>query len=79
MARHVVVLGLVHLWGLRLSLYLLRRNCDADRRGKSFAWTSLFIVVSGVSLIERDLQRTKAGYRSYVARTSAFVPWLPRP
>ena len=52
-ARHVVVLGLVHLWGLRLSVYLLRRNWGKpeDRRYRamrerrpSFAWTSLFIV-----------------------------------
>ena len=52
--RHLVVLGLVHLWGFRLSFYLLRRNWGQpedrryramrERRGKSFAWTSLFIV-----------------------------------
>lgn len=54
LTRHVVVLGLVHLWGLRLSLYLLRRNWGKpedrryramrERRGARFAWTSLFIV-----------------------------------
>lgn len=54
LTRHVVVLGLVHLWGLRLSLYLWRRNWGKpedrryramrERRGARFAWTSLFIV-----------------------------------
>ena len=202
--RHLLVLGLVHLWGLRLSVYLLLRNWGKpedpryramrERRGERFAWTSLFIVfwlqavlawlislplhaalasgspsdltaldwcgavlfalgfgfevvgdwqlarfksdpantgdvcdrglwrytrhpnyfgeavlwwglacfalatpgaawtligpvlitvllvnVSGVSLIERELTHTKAGYQTYVAKTSAFIPWFPKP
>ena len=201
--RQVVVLALVHVWGLRLSLYLLRRNWGKpedrryramrERAGSSFAWRSLFVVfwlqavlawvisfplhaalvssrpglagldwlgvglflagftfevigdwqlsrfksdptnrgqvcrlglwrytrhpnyfgeavlwwglacfalatpvaswtligpslltvlllkVSGVSLLEQDLRQRKAGYAEYVARTSAFIPWLPKP
>ncbi|MFO0959350.1 MAG: DUF1295 domain-containing protein [Isosphaeraceae bacterium] len=38
----------------------------------------LLIRVSGVSLLERSLQRDKEGYAEYMARTSAFFPWPPR-
>lgn len=40
--------------------------------------TALLLKVSGVSLLERDLQQTKSGYREYVLRTSAFIPWFPK-
>ena len=40
--------------------------------------TVLLVRVSGVALLERSQVRTKPGYREYIARTSAFVPWLPR-
>jgi steroid 5-alpha reductase family enzyme len=38
----------------------------------------LLLRVSGVTLLERSLQRSKEGYAEYVARTSAFFPWPPR-
>ena len=41
--------------------------------------TVLLLKVSGVSLLEQDLRQRKAGYWEYVARTSAFVPWFPKP
>jgi steroid 5-alpha reductase family enzyme len=41
--------------------------------------TLLLLKVSGVSLLERGLTQTKADYADYIARTSAFVPWFPRP
>jgi steroid 5-alpha reductase family enzyme len=40
--------------------------------------TFLLVRVSGVPLLESGLARTRPGYRDYVARTSAFVPWLPK-
>lgn len=40
--------------------------------------TVLLVKVSGVALLEERLARTKPGYRDYVARTNAFLPWWPR-
>ena len=40
--------------------------------------TVLLLKVSGVSLLEQDLRETKPGYREYVARTNAFIPWVPK-
>lgn len=40
--------------------------------------TFLLVRVSGVALLERDIGERRPGYRAYVARTSAFVPWFPR-
>jgi len=42
------------------------------------AMTFLLLRVSGVPMLERGLAKTRPGYREYVARTSAFVPWLPK-
>jgi steroid 5-alpha reductase family enzyme len=39
---------------------------------------TLFLLrVSGVALMEKTL-KTRPGYREYIERTSAFIPWLPR-
>ncbi|MDA1184789.1 MAG: DUF1295 domain-containing protein [Acidobacteria bacterium] len=40
--------------------------------------TLLLVRVSGVTLLEDTLKASKPGYREYIARTSAFVPWFPR-
>jgi steroid 5-alpha reductase family enzyme len=40
--------------------------------------TTLLLRVSGVTLLERTLTKTKPGYADYVARTNAFVPGPPR-
>jgi steroid 5-alpha reductase family enzyme len=40
--------------------------------------TILLLRVSGVALLEKNLQETKPQYRDYVERTSAFFPWFPR-
>jgi steroid 5-alpha reductase family enzyme len=39
--------------------------------------TFLLVRVSGAALLEKTLA-TRPGYREYVERTSAFIPWLPR-
>jgi len=41
--------------------------------------TVLLMRVSGVTLLEKKLQETKPAYRDYAERTSAFIPWPPRP
>lgn len=40
--------------------------------------TVLLMRVSGVTLLEQKLVTSRPGYREYVARTSAFVPWPPK-
>ena len=40
--------------------------------------TFLLMRVSGVTLLEQSLTRSKPGYRDYIARTPAFFPWFPR-
>ena len=40
--------------------------------------TGLLLIVSGVSLLEKDLSRSKPEYARYISRTSPFIPWPPR-
>lgn len=40
--------------------------------------TTLLLKVSGVSLLEKDIGERRPGYRDYIARTNAFLPWIPR-
>lgn len=40
--------------------------------------TLLLLKVSGVPLLEARMEETRPGYREYVRRTPAFVPWFPR-
>ena len=39
--------------------------------------TLLLMRVSGVALLEKTLE-TRPGYKEYVERTSAFLPWFPK-
>lgn len=41
--------------------------------------TVLLLKVSGVALLEKDIAERRPAYRNYIARTSAFIPWPPRP
>lgn len=41
--------------------------------------TFLLLKVSGVALLERDIAERRPAYRAYVQRTSAFIPWPPKP
>jgi steroid 5-alpha reductase family enzyme len=41
--------------------------------------TLLLVRVSGVSLLEKTLTNSKPGYEEYIKRTSAFIPWFPKP
>ena len=40
--------------------------------------TFLLLKVSGVTLLERDIEGRRPAYADYVRRTSAFVPWPPK-
>jgi len=40
--------------------------------------TILLLKVSGVSLLERSLQKTKPRYADYIKQTPAFFPWFPK-
>jgi steroid 5-alpha reductase family enzyme len=40
--------------------------------------TYLLVKVSGVALLEKTLKSEKPGYKEYVERTSAFIPWFPK-
>jgi steroid 5-alpha reductase family enzyme len=40
--------------------------------------TYILIKVSGVSLLEKSLMRTKPGYLEYKKTTNAFIPWIPK-
>jgi len=44
----------------------------------SLLMTALIIKVSGVALLEKSLSSGKPGYKEYVERTSAFLPWFPK-
>jgi steroid 5-alpha reductase family enzyme len=39
---------------------------------------ALIIKVSGVALLEKTLKETKPGYREYIEKTRAFIPWFPK-
>jgi steroid 5-alpha reductase family enzyme len=39
---------------------------------------ALIIKVSGVVLLEKTLKVTKPGYKDYIEKTSAFIPWFPK-
>jgi steroid 5-alpha reductase family enzyme len=39
--------------------------------------TYLLTHISGVALLEKTLE-TRPGYKEYIDRTSAFIPWFPR-
>ena len=40
--------------------------------------TLLLLKVSGVTLLEREIEERRPAYRDYVRRTNAFVPGVPR-
>lgn len=40
--------------------------------------TFLLTRVSGVPLLEEQLEKTRPGYSDYIRRTSGFIPWFPR-
>ncbi|MEO6928959.1 MAG: DUF1295 domain-containing protein [Casimicrobiaceae bacterium] len=41
--------------------------------------TIMLLKVSGVALLEKDIGERRPAYREYIARTSVFIPWPPKP
>lgn len=75
--RHPNYFGDAMVWW---GIYLVAASTPAGR------WTMLspllmhilLVRVSGVALLEKKLLKTREGYAEYVARTSAFLPWIPK-
>jgi len=44
----------------------------------SILMTVIIIKISGVGLLEKSLKNKKPGYREYIEKTSAFIPWFPK-
>ncbi|MGB0121615.1 MAG: DUF1295 domain-containing protein [Solirubrobacterales bacterium] len=40
--------------------------------------TFFLLKVSGVAMLEKDMADRRPGYREYMERTSAFIPWPPK-
>ncbi len=44
----------------------------------SVLMTFIIVKISGVGLLEKSLKNKKPGYREYIEKTSAFLPWFPK-
>ncbi len=44
----------------------------------SVLMTFIIIKISGVGLLEKNLRNMKPGYKEYIEKTSAFIPWFPK-
>jgi steroid 5-alpha reductase family enzyme len=44
----------------------------------SLLMTAIIIKISGISLLEKSLKDQKPGYKEYIEKTSAFIPWFPK-
>lgn len=40
--------------------------------------TFLLLKVSGIPMTERVIQKSRPGYKDYIRKTSAFIPWFPK-
>jgi len=40
--------------------------------------TFFILRVSGVTMLEKDMSSRRPGYKEYIERTSAFIPWPPK-
>ena len=65
-------------WGLGLMALSAQGWAGAWCLASPLMMTVLLLKVSGVTLLEQDIGDRRPGYRDYVARTSAFIPWPPR-
>jgi steroid 5-alpha reductase family enzyme len=63
-------------WGI----WLVAAETDLGKWGivGPIVMSILLLRVSGVALLERTISKRRPDYDAYVARTSPFVPWLPK-
>jgi steroid 5-alpha reductase family enzyme len=40
--------------------------------------TAVLLKMTGIPLMENSIVDTRPGYRDYIRRTPAFIPWFPR-
>ena len=40
--------------------------------------TAVLLKMTGIPLTEGTIVKTRPGYKDYIKRTSAFVPWFPK-
>ena len=40
--------------------------------------SAVLLKMTGIPLTENTIVKTRPGYKEYIKRTSAFVPWFPR-
>ena len=65
-------------WGFGLAALSAGGGAAAWCLASPLLMTGLLLKVSGVALLEHDIAERRPAYRSYAARTSAFIPWPPR-
>ena len=64
-------------WGLWLTALDAPHGLPTALGPALMTW--LLLRVSGVAMLERRLVETRPAYADYVRRTSAFLPWPPKP
>ena len=75
--RHPNYFGDATLWW-GLSCFALATPGSAWILLSPILMTFLLLRVSGVTLLEQDLSKTKPAYAEYTRRTSPFFPWRPK-
>jgi len=75
-SRHPNYFGEAVIWW-GIGLFCLATNTYLPLVGV-IVMTYLLLKVSGVSLLERSLSKTKSGYGNYIETTSSFIPWFPK-
>ena len=75
--RHPNYFGEAVMWW---GIFLMALNVPGGWMGvlSPVVITGLLLKVSGVPMLEEDMEERRPGYRDYVRRTSAFIPLPPR-
>ncbi|SEK58319.1 Steroid 5-alpha reductase family enzyme [Roseateles sp. YR242] len=65
-------------WGLGMMAVSAGEWGAAWSLASPLLMTFLLLRVSGVTLLEKDMEERHPAYRDYIARTSVFIPWPPK-